>query len=734
MADLTFDRPLERWKNFLVYAIAQVQLFRRMFPGTMHLLIFWGFVIQGIGTLIALLQYPLFVPWVELQFPRGSAYLAYELIMDLAGLAILIGGGLAIWRRYFQKPETLQTRWDDTLALTLVMLIPLAGFTTEGLRFVATKPDWMLWSPIGSVFAGVLGLFISPEAAANAHGWLFWTHVGLGLIFLAAMPYTKLRHIINVPLNVLYKPFRESSGELMPIENIEEAPEEKLGAGDLSAFSAQQLLATEACMRCGRCLEVCPAFQSGQVLAPRDIVQDVFHGMYDTWLHADGKEPPDLHEDIVNVEAVWQCTTCGACTNICPAFINPIDYIIDFRRYRTLVLADMPSTVAETLTNLERRANPWGVAPSERMAWAKGLDVPIADPEKPVDVLLWIGCAGAFDDRNKKVTRALVQLLQTAMVDFAILGENEPCCGETARRLGNEWLFQEMVKANIELLSKYKFERLVTACPHGYNTFANEYPQFGGRYKVQHHTQLLAELIETGRIPLVGSVRAKVTYHDSCYLGRHNGIYEAPRKLVARLPGADAVEIEYNRQEAFCCGGGGGQMWMETDPETRPSIFRLNQALETQADVLCTACPYCMIMFEDAMRVKGVDETRLRVADIAELLLEALTVPVEVPESEAQPEPEAEAVSPTEATGPESEAQEEQAPETPPEPEEEAVSPTEATGPESEAQEEQAPEAPPEPAESTSPPETTGLESEAQEEQAEEPPPQSPSDEGDATE
>lgn len=608
-----------RIKDFFVYVVGQVRTSQKIYPGIMHLLIFWGVTIQVIGTAINLMQMALFTPFA-ITIPRGAAYQAYELIMDLAGLAILIGISMAAFRRIFMRPKTLETRWDDVYTLVLLAVIPLVGFTVEASRFISSSPEWQGWSPIGSWWAGILSnLGVTPAMAVSIHDFLFWTHAALGLIFLASIPFTKLRHLVFMPLNILARPGRKT-GTLSKIENIEEA--EILGVGEITEFTPQQLLSFDACVRCGRCEEVCPCTNSGMQYSPRSLIKSLRETMVETLVtpNGNGEGQVELVGGALSEKDAWSCTTCGACIAVCPGFIDPVDEVIDLRRYLALTTGDIPKSVADTLRNMERQGNPWGMPPEDRLAWAEDLDIREIAPGEATDVLLFMGCAAAYDDRNKKVARSFVSLLSKSGLDFAILGFDEACCGETARRLGHEYMFQVLAEQNIEIFNSVKFNRIVTQCPHCYNTLKNEYPQMGGEYKVQHYSELLAELdFSPAATHANGNgISGQVAFHDSCYLGRYNQIYEEPRQVLNNSQ-VDLIELPRNSKNSFCCGGGGGQMWLETDPDTRINHRRLDEVLESGADLVATACPYCLVMFDDAIRTKGAGE-RVQVLDIAEIL------------------------------------------------------------------------------------------------------------------
>lgn len=605
-------------RDFLLHVVGQGRVLKKAYPGLMLACLFWGVTIQVLGTAINLLQMQLFVPLVELPFPRGRVYLGFELLLDAAGVAILLGAALALFRRLALRPAALTSRWDDYYALALLGLIPIVGFSLEGARLLAVAPAWARWSPVGYGVAGLLrALGITPAAAAALHPFLFWTHVSLGLALIASIPVTKLRHLVVTPLNIILRP-RRKAGALALIEDIETA--ETLGVGRVTEFTPPQLRSFDACLRCGRCEEVCPVALSGISYSPCTFIQSLREEMVANLLGANGPAADELLGGALSPETPWSCTTCGACLIQCPAFVNPVDEIVDLRRYQALTTGQLPAPVAAVLRQLERQGNPWGMPPDARTAWAEGLGVRQLEPGQQTDVLLFLGCTAAYDARNNRAARAVVRLLQGAGVDFAILGLDEVCCGDTARRLGHEYLFQEFARQNIEVLGRVQFGRIVTQCPHCYNTLKNEYPQLGGRYRVQHYTEYLAEVaprLDLG--PGNGSgLRGRTTYHDPCYLGRYNRVYEAPRRLLDQA-GVDRVEMPRRGANSFCCGGGGGQMWLETEAETRINRRRLDEALDVQARVVATACPYCLLMFEDAIRSRGLGE-QVQALDIAEVL------------------------------------------------------------------------------------------------------------------
>ena len=616
--------PRRKWiralQELLQHAVLQDRVIKRIYPGIMHLLIFWGMTIQVLGTIINLLQYPLFLP-VEIAFPRGQAYLVFELVMDLGGAMILVGVIMALARRAFFRPSHLPNRWEDWYALALLFTLTVVGFASEAIRLQAADPAWRAWSFLGDGLArGLAAIGLRVTTDALIHKVLFWSHAGLGLLFFASLPFTKLRHLLTGPLNIVIRPQRPL-GALEVIEDLETA--ESLGAGEIEAYPSQALVSFDACVQCGRCEEVCPATYSGMPYSPRALIYALQRSMHETLMGEDGTDERSLLEGFIDKETPWLCTTCGACLYACPLFIDPVSSVLELRRYLTLTTGEVPGSVGETLMQMERRGNPWGLPKEEHAPWAREMGVRVIQPGESTDVLLFLGCAYGYDSRNQKAGRALVGLLQQAGVDFAILGAAEGCCGETGRRMGHEYVFQVMVEENLAIFQAVEFKRLVTPCAHCFNSLKNEYPQFGADFVVQHHSELLAELAAAGKLPAAEAGSApKATYHDPCYLGRYNTIFEAPRMALNGSRGLELREMQRSRAESFCCGGGGGHMWMETDPNTRINQKRLEQAMqETGAEVVVTACPYCLIMFEDAIRSKGVGE-QVQAKDIAEVLAE----------------------------------------------------------------------------------------------------------------
>jgi len=419
-------------------------------------------------------------------------------------------------------------------------------------------------------------------------------------------------HLVTTPLNVFFAKLGPR-GALRPIENIEEA--ESLGVSTFEEFSWKRRLDFDACVECGRCQAACPAYLAGTALSPKSIIVKLKRHMH-------GELPGPIHGQLIKPDELWACTTCMACVQECPAFIDIVDTIVDLRRYLALSEGALPSTAPMALQNIQRAGNPWGLPAAERLAWAAGLAVPVLEPGREVEYLYWVGCSASYDKRNQAIARAVVRVLTAAGVSFAVLQE-ERCHAEVARRLGEEYLYQTVARENIEALKRYRFQKVVTHCPHCFNTLKNEFPQFGGAWEVLHHAQLIEQLLAAGRLTPKKALPATVAFHDSCYLGRYNGITEAPRNVARAVPGLRLVELPRNRDRGLCCGGGGGHMWMEVKSEKKVNLLRVEEALAARVDVVATGCPFCLAMVDLGRKVKEAEET-LHVKDVAELVADSL--------------------------------------------------------------------------------------------------------------
>jgi Fe-S oxidoreductase len=646
--------PRGRLARELRVVWGQRKLLQWPFPGLMHALIFWGFVMLSTTIVEAFggfFREGFALPVVGRWGPLAA-------LQDLFALLVLAGLGMAAFIRKVRRPGRFRgshlREADFILGAIGGIMVTLLGLRATDIalgRFPYPAP-WAFVSSFveRSVFEGM-----GPGALEAWNSLFVWGHSLIALGFLVYLGYSKHLHILTAPLNVWFSSTAtRSPGALKNLDlDLETMTgDERIGAATVTDLSWKQLLDTYTCTECGRCQSACPAWNTGKPLSPKLLVMELRDHLLEAGpglvrprreelMEApDGSTPqgpapqgslspagppslPPLNPDVVEDQVIWDCTTCGACVYNCPVDIEHIDHIIDMRRNLVMMEARFPREMQAALNNLESSGNPWGQPESARTAWAEGLDVPVLGPDADAgdyEVLFWVGCAGAFDDRNQRVVRAFARLMQRAGVRFAILGPAERCSGDPARRLGHEYLFQLLAKGNIETLDGVGATRIVTACPHCFNTLANEYPQHGGRYEIRHHTELLAELVEAGRLTVERDVSESVTYHDPCYLARHNDVLAAPRRILARV-GAEVAEMPRHGRHTFCCGAGGGRMWMEERAGKRINLDRTDEALASGCGVLGVGCPFCHIMLDDGVRERDAGD-RVRVRDLAEILEE----------------------------------------------------------------------------------------------------------------
>jgi Fe-S oxidoreductase/nitrate reductase gamma subunit len=633
--DLTPKNAKKRMENLRAGLYMQT-LLRDPAAGIMHSLIYFGFLVLLAVTIVLEVNHQ--AP-EGLKFLHGDVYKAYAFVADAAGVVFVVGVVWAIVRRYVQKPYRIRikTKPEHALILGVLLLIGVSGFLAEGARIaLENQPSYEKAAFVGwglsYAFDGL------NDSALDAVQLVLWSiHVLSFVAFLLILPITMLRHIFTSPLNMYLSDRDRPKGAMKAMPNLMETELESFGAAVVEDFTWKQLLDTDACTMCGRCTAVCPAHATGKPLDPREIVLKTGEVMDAT---GNPKVSPPLSVDSeivisadsvferITAEEVWSCTTCRACDENCPVNIEILDKILDMRRYLSLMESDFPTELGTAYRGMENSGNPWGMSQSERGDWAKGLDgIDIIDGGDPftAEFLLWVGCAGSFDDKNKKVTQAMAKLLQRAEVSFAILGPSEMCTGDPARRSGNEYLFQMLAMQNIETLDGMGVRKIITQCPHCFNTIGNEYPQLGGEYEVIHHSQFLETLIESGRLDLSGaSLDERIVYHDSCYLGRHNDVYMAPRKVIGSLGGVEIVEATRNGTKGMCCGAGGARMFMEEHIGKQVNVERSQELLATGATRIATACPFCYVMIDDGVKAQGVEDDQVKVGDLAMHLLEAI--------------------------------------------------------------------------------------------------------------
>ncbi|MGI8663245.1 MAG: heterodisulfide reductase-related iron-sulfur binding cluster [Acidimicrobiales bacterium] len=609
-------------------------LLRDPAAGVMHSMIYFAFLVLFAVTTISELDHLAPEP---LKFLHGQVYQAYSMVADAAGLVFVAGVGWALVRRYAQKPYRIRikSKPEHLAILGTFLLLGVSGFVAEAFRIAEIgRPGYERWSFVGYPLSWLV------RNIDSAAGWqqAWWAvHVVCFFAFLVMLPVTMLRHMFTSPLNMYLRDRERPKGAMKPMPNLMETELESFGASTVEDFTWKQLLDTDACTMCGRCTSVCPAHATGKPLDPREIVLKAGEVMAATG-NPQVSPPIGMVPEItigasslferITPEEVWSCTTCKACDEICPVHIEILDKILDMRRYLSLMESNFPTELGTAYRSMENAGNPWGMSQTDRDAWTSKVEgVTIVDGSAPLEqeYLYWVGCAGSFDDKNQKVTIAMAKLLQRAGIDFAILGPAEMCTGDPARRSGNEYIFQMLAMQNIETMNGMGVKKIITQCPHCFNTLLNEYPQLGGHYEVLHHSQLLDHLVESGQLDLTNArLEDRIVYHDSCYLGRHNDVYLAPRRVIARIGGVEVVEAERNGTKGMCCGAGGARMWMEETIGTKVNDARSRELIATGASRIATACPFCYIMMDDGVKGAGKDDDEVKVADISMHLLEAI--------------------------------------------------------------------------------------------------------------
>ncbi len=627
-----FDQPAKRLSGTLSIVLGQRRLFREPGPGLMHFMIFWGLTVFALGILQFILE-GLF-PGAALPFLGQNPY--FYLLVDVFGVLAVIGMLVSAYRRYVAKVPRLGVGdWAEERVIVAlisgIVLMVASLFIASGANAGAVGEGRYALAPVSGALA-VLFASMEQSARLTIYEIFWWVHVTMALGLMVFFRYSHLVHPLAAPINIYLRNLQPRGGSIKDLD-LENEGEENFGVSKVTDYTWKQLLDCYACAECGRCQDNCPAFISGKPLSPKQLIAVIKESLPRPARQAGGlKEAhaaesgdardhlPELAGNIISEDIIWSCTTCYACQEHCPQLNEHINKIIDLRRNLVLDQSEFPAEAQLAFTNLERNSNPWGVGWTNRGDWAEELGVPTMEENRDAEYLLYVGCAGSFDERIKNVTAALVKILKAAGVSFAILGSEEKCCGDSARRLGNEYLFQSLVEENMESFKEYGVKKIITACPHCFNTLKNEYPRFGADFEVIHHTRLISNLIADRKITLSGAGGTmKLTYHDSCYLGRYNSEYEAPRQIINSLNGVSLVEMDRNKDSAFCCGAGGGRMWLEENIGTRINVLRTEQALATQPEVIAVNCPFCLTMVEDGLKECDQTET-VKAKDIAELV------------------------------------------------------------------------------------------------------------------
>jgi Fe-S oxidoreductase len=623
-----FDDLPKRIELEATVVLGQKKLLQRFLPGAMHALIFWGFLVL-LTTIVEAMGEVVSRDFV-LPLVGGTTWL--NLIQDFGAGGVLLGVSIAFYIRKVQRPDRFKgshLREADYILIWIAgIILTLYGIKSTGIAIAGGGANGE-WSVISNLLSNLwTGLSVSTLEKIN---YVFlWSHIGLILAFLVYIPYSKHLHIFTSEPNVFFGKTR-ARGQLRPIKIDLEALGDSdempvLGAATVEELTWKENLDTYACTECGRCQNVCPAWNTGKPLSPKLLIMNLRDNLFEQGpkiLHAKavGKdyEKVPLNPDVVDDEVVWDCVTCGACIQECPVNIEHVDHIVDMRRNLVMGESRFPKEVGTLLRNMENSNNPWGMQQSQRTDWAEGMDIPVLGEGNGTapEYLYWVGCAASFDDRAKVIAKAVASVLQEARIDFAILGPRELCNGDPARRAGSEYLFQMLAEQNVEAMNGAGVKKVIVNCPHCFNTLRNEYPDYGGSYEVVHYTQLFAELLDQGRIQLQGPLEEVLTYHDPCYLGRHNGVYDAPRRVLDAVPGLTAVEMPRHHERGFCCGAGGARMWMEEPIGKRINIERTEEAISTGADRMGVACPYCLIMLDDGAKATG---QRIEVTDVSQIV------------------------------------------------------------------------------------------------------------------
>jgi Fe-S oxidoreductase/uncharacterized membrane protein len=640
-----FNELGKRLGLLVKFLLLQKKMFNDFWAGTAHALIFFGFcILFFLGAVVDAINLHLGEHILRLKegLVNGPAYLTQSAILEVGGFMLIFGVIIAALRRYVARPKHLEQSREAAIILALLLLVAITGFAVEGMRIekeMQVHPGWSYWSFGGYICANIfsgMGLdgTLPIKTFHGPHVIMWWIHTALSFGLIGYIGFSKLRHMFTSAANIFLQSLHPR-GEVPVIEKIEE--QERWGTSKIEHYTWKQLLDLDACTRCGRCEANCPATQTEKPLNPKKIIGDSKAEMervprLPKPKHGENAEEfndgrPALVGEVIKDDEIWACTTCLSCLEHCPVEISAVDKIIDMRRYLVLMESRFPAEMTNTFKGMETNSNPYNIGNDKRLAFLEGREkvnvfAELDEPNRP-SVLYYAGCANAFDPRNQKVALATIRLLKKAGVDFAMLGPEENCCGETARRMGNEYIAQSLMLANVETFKKYGVKTIITGCPHCFNTFKNEYKQFGAEVEVISHILFLMRLINEGKLKPAKPVHGRVLYHDSCYLGRHNGIYEEPRAILHSIPELRPAEFERNRNHSFCCGAGGGRMWMEEKIGKRINEARVKDGLDEGPNMIAVACPYCMTMFTDGLKAHNADE-KVKALDIAEILLQSV--------------------------------------------------------------------------------------------------------------
>jgi len=622
-----FDNVLKRIANVFKVAIGQTKILREPVAGLVHIIIFWGFLLFLFAVIEAIIQG--FYSDFTFEF-LGPIFSLITIIQDIFGLLVMFAVLSALYRRYFMNIKRLdhgkESLIDATIVLGLILIVVLSMFGQNMASVAANNFQLHQWE-IRPISASLAPSFFNADNASLWYEIFWWVHILVIFGFMNFLPYSKHLHVFSSVPNVYFEKLGLKKFELKPLD-LEDENAEQFGAADVDHLTWKQMLDGYTCTECGRCADACPANSTGKLLSPREIIINTRKRTLEKapLILSKSEDTEVLEKTLVHnyitSDELWACTTCGACMLECPVTIEHIDTIVDMRRNLVLMESEFPNELNTVFKNLETNFSPWAFNHQDRAEWAEGLDVKTMAQDSDCEYLFWVGCAGSFDSRYQKVSQAIVKLFNKAGVNYRILGTEEKCNGDTARRLGNEYLAQMMMQENVETLNNYKVKKIVTGCPHCFNSLKVEYPQFGGNFEVYHHTEVLEQLVEDGKLKLKEEgEKQKVTYHDSCYLGRYNEIYNSPRNSLNSVAGINLVEMSRNEDRGFCCGAGGGRMFLEETEGTKINIDRTKEALDTEADTIASACPFCMTMLSDGVKDFEKNE-EVDVKDIAEILLE----------------------------------------------------------------------------------------------------------------